>query len=444
MKKIAVLGGGTVFHVRPHLALSAPAYGATARRINLMVYERFQKELNSYTEKQVSIGTKNYTPDMMVDMYLTKMAGIKTDWQDDQFPDIKNFETNEDISKLVDQLIADPEMKIIFFTVAMCDFSGCVVQDGHASYSGKQTKRVKSDNHDLQIALYPSEKVINKIRKERKDIFLVGCKTTTSATVDEMFEAGLKLLKKASCNLVLVNDLHTKMNMIVTPEQAKYAVSMDREYVLEELVDMTYHRSQLTFTKSEVLEGDLINWNDEHIPTSLRTVVNHCISKGAYRPFLGKTVGHFATRANHFGKSTFITSIRKTDFNQLDKVGMVLVEPMGQDKVLAFGAKPSVGGMSQRIIFNQYPDLDCIVHFHCQKKEDSQVPVRSQREFECGSHECGKNTSDGLKEMEDGIYAVMLDKHGPNIVFNRSMDPNRVVEFIEKNFDLSKQTSELI
>jgi len=33
MKKIAILGGGTVFHVRPHLALSAPAYGSTARSI---------------------------------------------------------------------------------------------------------------------------------------------------------------------------------------------------------------------------------------------------------------------------------------------------------------------------------------------------------------------------------------------------------------------------
>jgi hypothetical protein len=35
--------------------------------------------------------------------------------------------------------------------------------------------------------------------------------------------------------------------------------------------------------------------------------------------------------------------------------------------------------------------------------------VRSQRPFECGSHQCGRNTSDGLREIEDGIWAVMLD-----------------------------------
>ncbi len=416
MKKIAILGGGTVFHVRPHLALSAPAYGGTARTI---------KEL---------ISRKNYPLlEWNTQMYLTRMAGGLN-----YLP-----ETNEDISKLVDNLIADKETKIIFFTVAMCDFTANVIDEMRGEYkdsNGKTELRLKSDQQRL-LHLQPAEKVIDKIRKTRKDIFLVGCKTTTSASVDEMFEAGLTLLKKASCNLVLVNDLHTRMNMIVTPEQAKYAVSTDRDYVLKELVDMTYHRSQLTFTKSQVIgdQENLVDWNAPLIPASLRTVVNYCVSKGAYKPFLGKTVGHFATKAPN---GSIVTSIRKTDFNKLEK--MVMIESTGKDSVIAYGAKPSVGGMSQRIIFKQFPELDCIVHFHCQLKNDSKVPVRSQREFECGSHECGKNTADGLVDMQNGIHAVMLDKHGPNIVFSKTTDPQEVIAFIDKNFDLSKQTSELI
>jgi hypothetical protein len=238
----------------------------------------------------------------------------------------------------------------------------------------------------------------------------------------------------------LVNDLHTRLNMIVTPEQSKYAVSDNRDKTLTELVQMTAARSQLTFTRSEVVEGPLVKWESEKIPSNLRSVVNHCIENGAYRPFMGKTVGHFATKVD---KDYFITSIRKTNFNELNKVGMVGIESIGRDRVVAFGAKPSVGGMSQRIIFNKYPDLDCIVHFHCQQKAGSLVPVRSQKEFECGSHECGQNTADGLKEFENGIYAVMLDKHGPNIVFKKNTDPNQVIQFIEKNFDLQHQTSEL-
>ena len=32
-RTVHIIGGGTVNHVRPHLALSAPAYGGTARRL---------------------------------------------------------------------------------------------------------------------------------------------------------------------------------------------------------------------------------------------------------------------------------------------------------------------------------------------------------------------------------------------------------------------------
>jgi hypothetical protein len=111
----------------------------------------------------------------------------------------------------------------------------------------------------------------------------------------------------------------------------------------------------------------------------------------------------------------------------------------GPDSVTAYGAKPSVGGQSQRIVFHDHTDYDCIVHFHCPIKEGSLVPVASQREFECGSHECGKNTSNHLKKFGN-LSAVYLDQHGPNIVFHHSINPEEVISFIDCNFDLSKKT----
>lgn len=35
----------------------------------------------------------------------------------------------------------------------------------------------------------------------------------------------------------------------------------------------------------------------------------------------------------------------------------------------------------------------------------------------------------------------MLDKHGPNIVFNHDVDASEVIDFINRNFDLGKSTS---
>jgi ribulose-5-phosphate 4-epimerase/fuculose-1-phosphate aldolase len=454
MKKIYIIGGGTVFHVRPHLALSAPAYGKTVKDIEEALYQQ------------------NF--DGIVHSFTTKMAGNRhriwtaRSGYEDTTP--LNLETNEDVAKLIDELVVlDLAPKIIFMPVALCDFDVAglmqpeLIEPPADHEIGKQYPRLSSVK-SLGLHLRPAEKVISRVRKTRKDIFLVGFKTTTNATKQAQFEAGLTLVKKASCNLVLANDLVSRVNMVITPEQAPYYVTTDRRSAITGLVQMAVDRSKGHFTRSEVHEGPLVAWGSGVIPESLRIVVNHCIKRGAYKPFMGKTVGHFALRATtndparaHETPPTFITSRRGVNFNELDKVGMVMVQAFGDDHVVSQGAKPSVGGQSQRIIFANHPDVDCIVHFHCPMKGDrhenlvrGDIPIRSQEPHECGSHECGKNTSDGLKvfELYNGnlkypVKAVMLEKHGPNIVFNKNVDPKLVIDFIEKHWDLERSTAEV-
>ena len=94
------------------------------------------------------------------------------------------------------------------------------------------------------------------------------------------------------------------------------------------------------------------------------------------------------------------------------------------------------------LIFDKYDDCNCIVHFHCplKLKHSHNIPIVSQKEYECGSHQCGENTANGLGKFGD-LYCVMLDNHGPNIVFNSSIDPNYVIWFIANNFELDASTS---
>ena len=252
--------------------------------------------------------------------------------------------------------------------------------------------------------------------------------------------AGLNLLKKSSCNLVLANDVYHHRNMIITPEEARYCVTTNRDEVLTELVRMAKLRSHLTFTRSTVVAGEPVPWDSPEVFPALRTIVDHCIKSGAYKPFNGATVGHFACKLN---ENTFLTSIRKSNFNDLHKLGLVRVVTDGPDSVIAYGAKPSVGGQSQRIVFADHPDYDCIVHFHCPIKPGSKVPTVSQREYECGSHQCGENTSKGLAKFGN-LSAVYLSEHGPNIVFNHTINPQEVIDFIEANFDLADKTGGLV
>ncbi len=399
-KRVVIYGGGTVSFVRNHLALCAPAYGGTARRLAELA--------------------RIYLPKMDVDLRLTKMAGGD------------HLETNEDIANDIGDLVSDDLTKVVIMSAALCDFNGQigVVQ------SGKHAIRLKSCYQQDPINLIAAGKVIGLVRKTRKDIFLVGFKTTAGHTPNGQYLEALGLCKRASCNLVVANDVVTRLNMIVTPEESRYAETNDRDEMLVELVKMIFHRTQLTFTRSMVVAGDPVPWESDLVPSSLRTVVNYCISRNAYRPFNGVTAGHFACK---LGGNTFLTSIRKTNFNLLSEIGLVMIVTDGPDVVLAYGAKPSVGGQSQRIVFRDHPDVDCIVHFHCPKKASSQVPTVSQKEFECGSHECGFNTSNGLRKFGN-LYAVYLDNHGPNIVFDKKIDPNEVIRFIDDNFDLSAKT----
>jgi hypothetical protein len=228
--------------------------------------------------------------------------------------------------------------------------------------------------------------------------------------------------------------------MIITPEQARYCVTDNRNDAIRDLTLMALSRAQLKFTRSTIVDGQPVGWTDDSVPAALRTVVDHCIAQGAYKPFNGATVGHFAVKVDD---KTFLTSRRKTNFNKLNEVGLVKVESTGPDNVIAHGSKPSVGGMSQRIIFSEHPEVDCIVHFHCPPKPEVKLSTKTQQWLECGSHECGQNTSNGLREELPGIKCVYLDNHGPNIVFNRSMDPKKVIEFIDNHFDLGKSTDQV-
>lgn len=403
-KQIHIYGGGTFAHVRTHLSLCMPAFGETAKKLATLCQERFDN--------------------MDVNLHLTKMADSRS-----------NLITNEDIQNHVLNLKEDFNTKVIFFNAAMCDFDG---QIGNVK-SDKYAPRLSSKKQYF-LELSPKEKVLKLIRENRKDIFLVAFKTTSGATEQEQYLAGLELMKKNSCNLVLANDVITRVNMIITPEEAKYHVTTNRNEALKQLVDMTYYRSHLSFTRATVVEGTPVDWNSDAVYPSLREVVNFCIEQSAYKPFNGATVGHFACK---IGEKEFLTSIRKSNFNDLAKNGLVRVITDTEDTVTAFGAKPSVGGQSQRIIFSEHNDYDCIVHFHCPIKAGSEVPVVSQREYECGSHQCGQNTSNGLKRFRN-LSAVMLDNHGPNIVFHHTINPAEVIEFIKENFDLSDKTGGLV
>lgn len=390
-KKVVIYGGGTMSHVRPHLAICAPAYGHTAYQLD----ELFR-----------SHGWKT-------ELRLTRMAGGR-------------LETNEDVKNDLAKVIRDPKVGVVVMSAALCDFRA---SDINGQNTGKLYPRLSSDRPAV-VRMEPSKKLIGEVRKDRKDIFLIGFKTTTGATPELQYKKGLRLLKSSSCNLVLANDITTRMNTIITPEMAAYEYQ-DRNAALEALVDMATLRSDLTFTRTRVEPTPSLLQLRE-APNALRAVVEHCVHKGAYKPFRDVTVGHYGWRSE---PRVLYSSRRKHNYTIPEHRDMVKVVFSRGGDVVAHGFKPSAGVRSQYEMLDD--EYDCVVHFHCPMKPGATgIEVRPQFPYECGSHECGRNTRDGLQIVDDGIKAVMLEKHGPNIVFRSSVDPGRVIRFIDENFDL--------
>lgn len=395
--------------MRPHLSLSSVAYGRTARRL---------KDLCAPVW-----GEDN------VHLHLTRMANSGTG----------DLETNEDVRRLLVRIVADPDVKVLFLPVSLVDFTAKVLAKGSVpTDSGKLEPMLRSGDGRHIASLDPSEKIIPGVRHYRKDLYLIGFRTTAGASEDEQFVAGYRFLRSASCNLVMTNDMHTRINMIVAPEQVRYHTSLDKDEVLERLTTMVSSRSRLTFTRTTTPVGPDVPWASEVVPEALRAVLEHCVSRGAYKAVLDTTPGYVSVRE---GDRSILTTARWADVRKIDEEGLTRCE-FGEDRaVTAYGRKPSFEIQDQISVFRDHEGVDCVIHFHCPLRPDrpDSIPVREQWPFECGSHESGANVSSGMKRFGEST-AVMLRGHGPTVAFSKDADPGKVVSFIERNFDLLGRT----
>jgi len=199
---IHIFGGGTVSHIRSHFAITAAAYGETARTLHGL------------------LGKKK----IPAALHLTKMASMGK----------SNIETNEDVRKCTEAVLADPSSKVIIFNVAVTDFDG---QIGDVP-SGKYAERLKSrDKTQAPLTLKATDKIIPLIKQQRPDIFLVAFKTTAGANDKEQLARASKLLNDTQADLVLANDTQTRRNILIARDRAILCDTQDRLQVLQKIAD---------------------------------------------------------------------------------------------------------------------------------------------------------------------------------------------------------------
>ena len=131
---IHIIGGGTVSHVRNHLALCAPAFGTVARDLDYWfgnLIARQASAAGAESPNEFLHDPANRADVLFPHLHLTKMADPSS-----------KIKTNADVAALVDRLLADPQTKVIVMTAALCDFDGDVVEaeiaSGPMSFAGPE------------------------------------------------------------------------------------------------------------------------------------------------------------------------------------------------------------------------------------------------------------------------------------------------------------------
>lgn len=199
-KPILILGGGTFSPVRNHLAIAAPAFGTTARWLH-------EKLPNA-------------------DLLLTKMADHRS-----------SLVTNEQVKEAIQPYLNKEALRCIVMNVALCDYDG---QIGDV-VSGKHAQRLQSREGNQWMELSPSDKVIASLKENRKDLILVGFKTTTNFSKKEQIYAANRMGTGAACDLILANDTVNRRNLLIANQEC-LAESSDREEILNILVNELNHR----------------------------------------------------------------------------------------------------------------------------------------------------------------------------------------------------------
>lgn len=220
-KKIVIFSGGTMVHVRPHFSLCAPAYGL----IGEVIQEQFWHD-REVVGKYRDQGLQDYHPCDYLKLEQSRMAGGSA------------FETNEDLSNLVDKHLADPTVGCIIMAAAICDFEPtliCSMGDGGfwSDIIGKDKPRLSSAKR-VEMVLSPADKIIDHIKKQRPDMFLVTFKTTSGLDEDAMAERAHENLERSKSDIVFANDIKNRTNAFCSEE---LTFGGSRKRCISEVVD---------------------------------------------------------------------------------------------------------------------------------------------------------------------------------------------------------------
>ena len=113
--------------------------------------------------------------------------------------------------------------------------------------NNKANKKIKS-NQSLRLELEPTTKIFEKVKKMKKDIFLIGFKAEFKVNKKELINRAYQLLKDANADLVIANDVGKKgrgfdtdtneVFIVDKKKRVKHLKLADKHVIANKILDM--------------------------------------------------------------------------------------------------------------------------------------------------------------------------------------------------------------
>lgn len=256
--QIYVIGGGTVSYIRDHLAIANVSFGAMAYDISSSLREmEIKGELHEYSTK------------MAGDFFDAVELKMESSWRrtvvfeegdprsdEDYLP---NLDTNEDVVRLVNEIIEKQRSRVLFLMTEPCAFKGFALGDERTVIKFVDGTRVferpntpsgpeepalpPKENHEIRLeACDPLEGL-----KDKGELFVVGYCITEGVTEISQYHAGRIYLTKTKFDMVFVEDRKTGIHMIVSQEEKDYpyGVYSNRDEAIDILIKTSIARSEM-------------------------------------------------------------------------------------------------------------------------------------------------------------------------------------------------------
>ncbi len=197
-KRILVTAGATVEEIDPVRVITNKSSG----KMGVYLAEEASKR---GAEVTLIRGHNSVEP-----MYFG-VKDIKTNTVEDMFEEIKkNIRGND----------------ILVHAAAVSDFT----------FNGNKDEKIKS-GQELHLELTPTTKILENIRKIKKDIFLIGFKAEYNVSEEELINRSYELLKSSGADLIVANDVGKKGRGFDVNTNEVFIVNKKKEVKHIELAD---------------------------------------------------------------------------------------------------------------------------------------------------------------------------------------------------------------